>query len=295
MITRFLIGIWRLLSLLPMPLVHLFGRLIGKLFSLIPNRDRRITDINLQICFPGLSDNERMKLRNRILEQSGCTIAEMGIIWFRSTEQVLSLVKAVSGEELLQREPGQGLILLVPHLGCWEIVGLYVSRFEKLTTLYRPPRVQSLERIIKHARERNGSELVPTDASGVKRLYQILREGNISGILPDQQPGSNKGAAFAPFFGRPALTMLLVNRLMKKTKAKAVFCYAERLPKGDGFHLHFQAAPEGLDDSDPVVAAAALNQGVESCVRRLPEQYQWSYKRFRRQPEGCPNPYRKIS
>jgi len=190
---------------LPMPLVHLFARLIGKLFSLIPNRDRRITDINLQICFPGLSDNERMKLRNRILEQSGCTIAEMGIIWFRSTEQVLSLVKAVSGEELLQREPGQGLILLVPHLGCWEIVSLYVSSFEKLTTLYRPPRVQSLEHIIKHARERIGAKLVPTDASGVKRLYQILREGNTSCIFTGSETRLQQRSRVRPVF-RPACT-----------------------------------------------------------------------------------------
>ncbi len=289
--TSIVIRIFRLLSFLPLKWLHRFGWLIGRLFILIPNRERRVTEINLRLCFPELSESERLSLRNRSLEQAGRTLAEMAAVWFWPVERVLGQVVSVTGDEHLSRPANQGLIVLAPHLGCWEIAGLYLAKCGRLVSLYRPPKQQVLEPIIKAARERSGAELVPTDGRGVKQLFRALQSGGITGILPDQQPDSNKGSVFAPFFGVPALTMLLVNRLVQKTGAKVVFCYAERLAAGQGFRVHFLPAAEDIDAPDPVDAGRALNLGVESCIRCCPEQYQWSYKRFKDQPEGRPSPY----
>jgi KDO2-lipid IV(A) lauroyltransferase len=291
--TRLVLVILKLLARLPLTWLHRLGWLVGRLFFLLPNRERRNALINLQLCFPELDERDRMALLARSLEQTGRTLFEISAIWFRPIERVLALIREVSGAEHLRREPGQGLIVLSPHLGCWEIAGLYLASLGPVTSLYRPPRQTLFEPIVKHARERSGAELVPTDAQGVRRLYKVLQAGETTGILPDQQPESDKGAAFAPFFGVPALTMLLINRLVRKTGAKVVFCYAERLPAGQGFHIHYLPAPTGLAAEDPREAARALNQGVEICVRRLPNQYQWTYKRFKDQPPGLPSPYRK--
>jgi KDO2-lipid IV(A) lauroyltransferase len=110
--------------------------------------------------------------------------------------------------------------------------------------------------------------------------------------LPDQEPKADKGSVFAPFFGVPAFTMLLVNRLARKTGARVVFLFAERLPGSKGYALHCLPAPEGIDSNDDAEAATALNLGVEQCVRICPEQYVWAYKRFRSQPDGSRHPYR---
>jgi KDO2-lipid IV(A) lauroyltransferase len=133
---------------------------------------------------------------------------------------------------------------------------------------------------------------VPTDQHGIRRLLQALRKGGYLGILPDQAPKANKGSVFAPFFGVPAFTMLLVNKLARKTGARVVFLFAERLPKGGGYALHCLPAPRGIDSEDEVEAASALNLGVEECVRICPEQYVWAYKRFRSRPNDVPHPYR---
>ncbi|MEJ2403184.1 MAG: hypothetical protein P8171_02670 [Candidatus Thiodiazotropha sp.] len=114
-------------------------------------------------------------------------------------------------------------------------------------------------------------------------------------MLPDQQPRSDKGAVFAPFFHWPALTMLLVNRLARKTGARVVLACAERLDRGRGYKVHYLPAPEGVADEDPVKAATALNQGVEQLIRLFPSQYQWSYKRFSKQPDGRGSPYKNKS
>jgi KDO2-lipid IV(A) lauroyltransferase len=110
------------------------------------------------------------------------------------------------------------------------------------------------------------------------------------GLLPDQEPGAGQGR-FAPFFGIPAYTMVLLARLAKKNGSAVFIGYAERLPRGRGYHLHFIPAPEGIAGAPLEEALALMNRGVEACARALPEQYQWSYKRFRTRPEGAASFY----
>jgi KDO2-lipid IV(A) lauroyltransferase len=289
---RIFLVLLNLLSLFSLRAMHRLGWFIGRLFILISNREQKNTDLNLRICFPEIREEDHLALRERSLEQAGRTFTELAAVWLWPIERVLGLVRQVSGEEHLQRREGQGLIVLAPHLGCWEIIGYYLATKGKLTNLYRPPKMTGFGDFIKAARSRNGAELVPTDAQGVKKLYKALQAGEMVGILPDQEPDSNKGAVFAPFFGTPALTMLLVTRLVRKTGVRVVFCYAERMADSSGFHIHFIPAPQGMDSEEPETAAKALNQGVEHCVRQTPDQYQWTYRRFKTRPDGGVSPYR---
>ncbi|MET0064629.1 MAG: lysophospholipid acyltransferase family protein [Candidatus Thiodiazotropha endolucinida] len=288
-----LFPIWRFSGYLPLNWLHRIGHLLGRFYIWLPNREKRTMEVNLRLCFPAKSDRELGQLRDRSIRQMGATLMEMAAIWFTPTERVLGMIKQVSGSEQLVREEGQGLIVLLPHLGCWEIIGLELPTHEQVTSLYRPPRNRAYETLVRQARERSGAKLVPTDTSGVKQIYQTLLGGGVTCILPDQQPRSDKGAVFAPFFGVPALTMLLTNRLARKTGAKMIFAYAERLSAGAGYHIHYLPADERIREADPVVAASALNHGIESIIRELPSQYQWSYKRFQIQPDGKHSPYRR--
>jgi len=120
---------------------------------------------------------------------------------------------------------------------------------------------------------------------GVKSLYKALACNELIGILPDQDPGKN-GGIFAPFFNIQTNTMLLLSRLATKNCTPIIFCYAERMPRGKGFHLHFIPANKKISDKNSQIAATGLNADIEKCIRQLPQQYQWSYKRFRNRPEG---------
>lgn len=148
-----------------------------------------------------------------------------------------------------------------------------------LTIVYRPPRIAALEPLLLDVRGAAGVEQVRAAGAGVRTLYRRLAAGGTVGILPDQRPKAGDGV-MAPFFGVPALTMVLVSRLARRTGATVVFGFAERLPHGSGFRLHFRLAPDGIADEDLEVACAALNRGVENCVRDAFEQYQWTYRRF---------------
>jgi KDO2-lipid IV(A) lauroyltransferase len=286
---------WHTLHHLPLSWLHALGRLLGRLYTIFPNRELHIVETNLKLCFPKLDKAQQDRLRNQTMQQIGCTLMEMSAIWFWPLDRVLGLIHEIRGEESFSRDEGQGLIVLAPHIGCWEIIGYDLQRRGHVTNLYRPPRKAAFDNLVKQARERSGAELVPTDNSGVKRILQTLRAGDMTGILPDQQPKSDRGAVFAPFFGHPALTMMLTNKLARKTGAKVILACAERLSGGQGYTIHYLPAPDGISDADQAKAARALNQGVETLINMFPDQYQWSYKRFSKQPEGRLSPYKKLA
>lgn len=277
----------RLFSLLPLRVAHALGAVIGTWLVFMPNKLRAITRINIEKCFPKISAQERGRLVHRSLIETGKTVAEMGALWLWTRNRMLSLVTQVSGEHLLKEAlaQGKGTILAAPHLGAWEVVGLYCSAHYPITSLYRPPRMSALDGMMRTARQRLGATLVPTDAGGVRALYRALEKGEMVGILPDQEPGAGTGV-FAPFFGVPAYTMVLLSRLALKTQAPVIFAYAERLPLGAGYHLHFSRAPRAIHEGSVEDSTHCVNAMVEECVRALPDQYQWSYKRFRTRPPG---------
>ena len=284
---KLIILILKLTARLPLRFNHWLGTLAGKLMMLVNNEQKRVASINITRCFPELTHNQHQQLLQQCLIETGKTFFEIGHIWLSDKAHFLDLIQEVHGEEHLQRglAKGKGLIFVSPHLGNWEVMGLYLSVSYPLTSLYRPPRLEGIGTLVRQARERLGAKLVPTDAKGIRALYQALSRNEAIGILPDQDP-REAGGQFAPFFDIPANTMTLLSRLANKSHATVLCSYAERLPQGRGFAIHFEPAPTGLYDADLETSLTALNQMVERSVRRIPAQYQWGYKRFRTRPEG---------
>ncbi len=289
---RLISTLLRLFAALPLGWNQALGAALGWLLVHTPNPLRRCGAINLALCLPERSAAERQRLLHNSLIETGKTVLEAGPMWHWSAPRIQALMGEALNAEVVDSAlaQGRGVILATPHIGSWELGGHYCATRWGITTLYRPPRMAALNDLIRRGRERCGARLVPTDASGVRQLYETLAKGGVIGILPDQDPGDS-GGVFAPFFGIPANSMLLLSRLARKTGAVVVFGFCERLSGSRGFRFHFMPAPAGIADPDPVVAATAMNRGVEACVRMLPEQYQWGYRRFRTRPPGAARLY----
>jgi KDO2-lipid IV(A) lauroyltransferase len=252
----------------------------------LPNKHKQIAKINIGLCFPGWTTEQRQILLHDSLIETGKSIFEVGALWRWKTDKVLALVKKVHGVEFLNDAlaHGHGVILASPHLGAWEIIGIYGSVMHDMTSLYRPPSIAALDPIMRESRQRSGAKLVPTDAGGVRALLKGLHQNHLITILPDQDPGDT-GNVFAPFYSMPTNTMTLVSRLANKTNARVLPCYAKRLEHGKGYEIFFKPALDNIADNDAVIAATALNQGVEQCINECPSQYQWIYKRFKKRAD----------
>ncbi len=284
------------LAFMPLPLLHALGVLLGRILDLVPNRLRRDTCTNIERCFPDLEQVRQRQLARDSLAETGKTLLEAGALWFRPGEQAVQLIRRVEGSEQVQdaREQGRGVILATPHLGAWEAAGLYGAATFKMTCLYRPLRIPELDGRIRDARNRLGAHYVPASTAGIRQLRKTLEQGGTVALLPDQEPQSNAGI-FASFFNTPAWTMTLLARLAITTGAPVVFAWCERLPRGQGYTLHFSAAPQEISSPDLDTATHAMNQAIEALVRQCPSQYQWGYRRFRTRPDGNPGFYSKSS
>lgn len=289
--TRFVL---RLGALLPLRLAHALGGALGRLGARFDNRPRQLTEINLRVCFPDLDRERRRRLLLASMAEDGRAFLELGAFWLRRRERVLGLIRGVEGSDNLDRALAgtRGVIVAAPHMGAWELLGLWLSTQAEMATLYRPPHDRHFERLLVGHRGRFGARQIAADRRGVRRLIEALARGAIVGILPDQQPNEGQGV-FAPFFGVQALTMKLLPRLAQRTGAPVVFAWAERLPRGRGFVIHLDE-PWQVDPKAAVEEAAAeMNRRVERVARARPEQYQWGYKRFAHRPPGEPKIYPK--
>lgn len=293
---RLLILCLRGLASLSLENARRLGRCIGAWNWRLGSRMARTTRKNLELCFPAMPANERRALAERSLRETFATMAEGGAVWLWPASRILGTIRRVDGWELLREAhaEGRGVIVAGPHLGNWELLGLWLNTcgLGQTVQLFQAPRDAGFARLIFEARSRTRADMVPTDARGVSLLLRALREGRIAGILPDQVPPES-GGEFASFFGVPALTMTLIARLVQKTGARVVMGYTRRVDgaAGAGFDIVIRPVDPRLYSEEPLTSLAGLNASVEACVREAPEQYQWEYKRFKRQPPGHARPY----
>jgi len=266
---------------LPLWLNRAVGTGIGLLLWYLPNRSRTHSRENIERCYADRTPAWRRALLRASLIETGRTFAEAAWFWQRSPQRVLRLVREVHGLEHVDqaRHAGRGIIFATPHIGAWELAGSYVASRVPLTVLYRPPRIEALDRAIRRGRERLGSIPVPTDGSGVRALHRALRKGEAIGVLPDQQPRGGQGV-YAPFMGQPALTMTLLSRMAARSGARVLFVAMLRRAEG-GFAMHIWPADEDIADDDAEVAATRINRETERAIALAPAQYMWNYQRFR--------------
>ena len=271
-----LLRLFQLLSLLPLPILHALGAAAGwVVYALSPSYRRRLRENLAHAGYPHL-------LLSAIAE-AGKSVFELPFIWCANPARVLkSAVLHDWSTAQSALDAGQGMIILTPHLGCFEIVAQVIANRAPFTALYRPPRQASLKPLFEQARAREGLSLAPTNLSGVRKLLKTLRTGGAIGLLPDQVPSAGDGI-WTTFFGRPAYTMTLPAKLHQMSNAQIVLAYAERLSFGRGFAVHFVRFDERLAGT-PEQQAHIINAAMEQLIARCPSQYFWSYNRYKGEP-----------
>ncbi len=283
----------RLLAVCPLWLLQALAWPLGLALYGLPWRKHRVIAVNLRLCFPDWNPAQRRALHRRYLVELFKLVLEAGVMWHWSPARLDRHLRIEGFDQVAAlRADGRGLLFVSGHVGNWELLNLIVSRHLPMATLYRAPEDTALDRFITEPRVRFGGRMIASGSPALRELLTALRQGDGVGIAADIQPKSGDGV-FVPYFGQPALTMTLVNRLARKTGAAVVFCWAERLPYGRGWQLRFQQAPEIIAGEDPAAALAPMNAWLEAAVRQAPAQYLWLYKRFSRQPDGS-KPYRKA-
>jgi len=265
-------------SHLPLKLNHYLGTFIGYLLFLFNTDSKKVTLQNIAICFPELSNNEQRSLVRKSLIEMGKNLTESSLIWNQSFAENTAYIRNTHGENYL--DINKKTILLVPHLGCWEITGRVIANNRAITFLFKPLKKHQQNQYLYERRNKGNLTMASADQSGVIKLQRALKQGELVGMLPDQDPGE-EGGIMAPFFNNPVNTMTLLVRLAKKHNAQVVMCWANRLNKGKGFDLNFEPIDLTYDNDNLLDQVTLMNRAIEDLIRRFPDQYIWSYRRFK--------------
>ncbi len=273
----------RLLAYLPLSWLQNSGRVIGVLAYRYPSRYRN--RVRRHSRWAGYTSPD---FARKAAAETGAMMAEIPKIWWR-TPQCLAITSSTQ-EHIVQEAiaTGRGILYLTPHLGCFEITARHLTRYGPLTVMFRPARSPILDPLIASSRDMHNLHAVPANRQGVSKFVRALKRGEAVGMLPDQVPGQGEGI-WLPFFGHYALTMTLAARLAKQTNVAVILTAGERLPKGQGWRMHYLRLPEPLP-ATVEATALAINAAMETLIRRFPEQYLWGYNRYKEPDDAPPHP-----
>lgn len=253
--------------------------MIGSVLRWLPLLITKITRLNIQLCFPELSERGQKTLIKESLIHTTCNLLELAYIWNRPIEQVLSSIKLSKIPETFY-QGDKARIIIAPHQGSWELLNLWLADQHEVYSLYKPARKNSIDQLLLQKRTRNGAQLLPTNASGLRQLLQALKNKKMCMILPDQKPARKMAQAIAPFFGHQVKTPLLVKKLISKVDCDVFIAAITRDLGHAEYRLHIKSLHTNKLLQDDAQSAAYLNRSIEQFVRQEYNQYQWSYRRF---------------
>ena len=281
----------RLLGSLPFSINRAMATAVGTLLAWLPTQAFKVSKTNLAHCYPTLSNAEHTRLARESLVESAKNTFEIALLW-RHPAQGLSRVVSVQGDAPLRQavQDGKPIIILAPHLGCWEVLNFWLATEFGLHAMFAPSGLPEVDSLVRSGREHFGSTMYPTTARGVAGLVRAMKKGALTAILPDQVPDRRSGR-HAPFYGHPAYTGTLACKLVRQTGAVTFMAWARRLPGTQGYEIRIRPADTAVADDDLDTALKAMNRSIENLIDEYPSQYLWSYKRFRRPPPDTDSPY----
>jgi len=284
--SRLLLGLLWLLHFLPLALLAPLGRWFGiALYTLAAPR-RRIAMRNLELCFPELTLDARRALAFEHFQWLGRSILERGLLWHASPGRLSRLI-AVEGDVQLAERSARPVMWLVPHFIGLDIAGAATQLFQKrrVASIYQPQSNALLDAAMRAGRLRFGNAHIYSRGESAKPLMRAIRSGDAFFNLPDMDFGK-RDAAFVPFFGIQAATLLAPSRMARALDMVVQPVLARMLPGARGYAVHFMPAWLHFPSDDAIADTAQMNRWIEEQIRSDPAQYLWVHKRFKTRPPG---------
>ncbi|OTG98799.1 lysophospholipid acyltransferase family protein [Acinetobacter sp. ANC 4973] len=282
--------LFKIVALLPLSLLQLIASWIAILLNSYNSSMKRITHINLQLAYPDLSTQQQNILIKNSLKSQCMTYVESIKCWGMPPKYNLALFKNIYGEQYFTEALAnkKGVIVVIAHFGCWELLNAWLNQYASPMIMYKPNKNKGIDRFMLEARQRLNATLVPTDENGVRSIFKHLKQGGLTVILPDHLP-KESGGIYSNFFGQKTLSTTLVSKLASKTQCNVIglSCIRDEV---SGFNVHCSRLSDDILSKDLQTSVDRLNQDLEEMINIAPEQYLWSYKRFRK-VEGQENIY----
>lgn len=266
------------------------GTVLGELYFRISSKRRQIAQINIDLCFSQLPAGARRRLVRRHFHALSQCLLDLGWLWWASPKSMDRRIQVAGFEHYAtQRAQGKNLILLTCHTTALDVGGVMLSRQDPYVALFKPVKNALIDWFVARSRTRFDARVFPR-SGGLLPLVKAVKQGAVMYYLPDEDLGLDD-AVFAPFFGVPAATLTTLGRLARLCDAVVLPCFARLLPRGRGYEVRLGPPLERFPSGDALTDATRMNREIEQGIEAMPEQYMWTFKRFKTRPHGDPAPY----
>ena len=283
---RVLLGLLWAVQALPLGLQAALGRGLGAVLHALAGARRRVALRNVALCLPGLDEPARRQLVREHFQWLARSLLERGLLWYASPARLKALIQ-VEGDVGLAERSDKPVMWLVPHCVALDVAGAATQLFQggKVASFYQAQSNAVFDQAMRNGRLRFGLAEIFARSERALPLVRAIKRGHAFFNLPDMDFGA-KDAAFVPFFGVPAATLLAPARMARSLGMLVQPVVAEMLPGGQGYRVRFLPPWDDFPGDDDVAAASRMNRWIEDQIRHNPAQYLWVHKRFKTRPPG---------
>jgi Kdo2-lipid IVA lauroyltransferase/acyltransferase len=280
------------LSLLPDCVLHPLGIAGGWLGYVLDRRHVRIGLRNLAVAFPEKSPDERRRILRASYLNLGLSAAEyvrLGGFFYRRLKRRVEYQRFEYWDEIKRRYPGKGAIVLTAHFGNFELLpAAHALHGHRISLVHHTQRFLMADALMSYVRERAGITIIRKHAAA-RAVLKSLRQGELVGI-PFDQNAKRSEAVFVPFFGEPAATASGLARLVAIAGVPVVPVFLLRQPDQRTHRVEILDEIGIQRSSDPAADieenTRRFTRVIEDVVRRHPEQFLWTHRRYRTRPRG---------
>ncbi|MEP0074070.1 MAG: lipid A biosynthesis acyltransferase [Marinomonas sp.] len=281
------IGVAFLLSFLPWYIQKKLGKYLGKFLYYLASNRRHICYINLKICFPNMTPEERKTLAKSHSESMGIGVFEMFNTWFQDRNKTISKV-SFNDQDVVEKAlaKGKGCIIIGAHFSSIDLCGTHMARYIDVHPIYKLQRNPVVNWVMERQRQAIFSKTI--ERRNVREVFKSLKQNKAVWYAVDQDYG-RKNSVFAPFYGKECATISHISKLAKTTQATILLYDYGRTETGYYLSLtELEDYPTGNEIKD----ATKINKLIEKQIEPKKEQYFWGHRRFKTQKEkGTPSPY----
>ena len=284
-------------SLLPDFILYPLGMLGGYIGYLCDRRHVAIAMINLAIAFPERSLRERQRIVRAAylnLGRGGAEYIRLAGFFYRRLIGRVAYERFYYWDELKRRYPGRGIVVLSAHFGNFELMAAgHALHGHQITLVHHTQRFLAGDALMTWVRERAGVDVVRKH-SAARAVMKALHDGQLVGV-PFDQNAKRGEAIFVPFFGEPAATSRTLARVVQKSQAIVVPVFIVRAPDNRHHRIviqdHIPLQQSADAEADVRENTQRFLAAIEDMVRRYPEQFLWTHRRYRTRPRGMPPLY----
>jgi Kdo2-lipid IVA lauroyltransferase/acyltransferase len=283
-----LVGLFRLLSLLPYRWLTVLGQGLGWLMRHIGGKSQNAVQTNLRLCFPNESAAWRQQIYRASYASLGIGLLESILAWWASDQRLRPLAHVHGVEHLQQAHAqGKGVLLLSAHFTGLELAGRLLRLHIPYSVSYRQQKNPVLNHLISKIRHKIYQHAFTRE--DIRGMMRALSRGEYIFYAADTDVG--RQGLMVPFFGNLASTTKATARYAKRTGALIMPCFFYRRSDGTGYDVHIDPPLTDFPTDDPIADATRINSLIEQAIRKHPEQYLWQYRRFKTRPNNEPHPY----